>query len=224
MSAMTMNQRVGSSTPSRSDQPFQVRMLRAIAGGIQHDVVARRRQRAVRLPRQPRIAQHRAGLQCHVAGLEAALLCGPLHAVPHACVPHGLPQRSGPAKCHGLEACMIRLIAVGRLRDGPEAALFARYNARLRPPLGVTEVPEARGAAIEIKRREAASLLRGVPGRGVCRGAGSRRRRAGQRAAGRIAATLAGVRARAVLRHRRCRRTGCVPSSRVPTMCCRSAT
>lgn len=58
---------------------------------------------------------------------------------------------------------MIRLIAVGRLRDGPEAALFARYNARLRRPLAVTELPDARGAPVEIKRREAASLLRAIP-------------------------------------------------------------
>lgn len=58
---------------------------------------------------------------------------------------------------------MIRLIAVGRLRDGPEAALFARYNARLRPPLAVTEVAEARGTPVEAKRREAASLLATLP-------------------------------------------------------------
>ena len=38
---------------------------------------------------------------------------------------------------------MLRLIAVGRLREGPEAELFARYNARLRPKFAVTEV--ARG-------------------------------------------------------------------------------
>ncbi|HEY1931680.1 MAG TPA: 23S rRNA (pseudouridine(1915)-N(3))-methyltransferase RlmH [Acetobacteraceae bacterium] len=58
---------------------------------------------------------------------------------------------------------MIRLIAVGRLRDGPEAALFLRYSERLRPPLTVTEVAEARGAPVEIKRREAASVLRAIP-------------------------------------------------------------
>jgi 23S rRNA (pseudouridine1915-N3)-methyltransferase len=58
---------------------------------------------------------------------------------------------------------MIRLIAVGRLRDGPEAALFARYNARLRPSLAVTEVSDARGAPVEIKRREAAPVLRAIP-------------------------------------------------------------
>ena len=28
---------------------------------------------------------------------------------------------------------MLSLVAVGRLRDGPEADLFARYNMRVRP-------------------------------------------------------------------------------------------
>jgi len=58
---------------------------------------------------------------------------------------------------------MLRLIAVGRLRDGPEAELFARYNARLRPKFAVTEIPEARGAAAEIKRREGEALLAALP-------------------------------------------------------------
>ena len=57
----------------------------------------------------------------------------------------------------------MRLIAVGRLRAGPEADLFARYNARLRPPLTVTEVAEGRGAPAEMKRREAEALLAAVP-------------------------------------------------------------
>ena len=57
----------------------------------------------------------------------------------------------------------MRLIAVGRLRAGPEAELFARYNARLRPGLEVTEVPEGAGAAAEIKRREGEALLAAVP-------------------------------------------------------------
>lgn len=57
----------------------------------------------------------------------------------------------------------MRLIAVGRLRAGPEAELFARYNARLRPPLTVTEVAEGSGAATEMKRREAQSLLAALP-------------------------------------------------------------
>ena len=58
---------------------------------------------------------------------------------------------------------MLRLIAVGRLRDGPEAELFARYNARLRPRLSVTELPEARGSPVEIRRREGEALLAALP-------------------------------------------------------------
>ena len=58
---------------------------------------------------------------------------------------------------------MMRLIAVGRQREGPELALFARYQARLRPPLVLTEIAEARGTPAEIKRREAAALLGAVP-------------------------------------------------------------
>ncbi len=57
----------------------------------------------------------------------------------------------------------MRLIAVGRLRDGPEAVLFSRYAERLRPRLSVTEVAEAQGSVPEIKRREAAALLRALP-------------------------------------------------------------
>jgi 23S rRNA (pseudouridine1915-N3)-methyltransferase len=61
---------------------------------------------------------------------------------------------------------VLRLLAVGRMRDGPEAALFARYNARLRPKFSVTEMAEARGAPVEIRRREAAALLAAVPAGG----------------------------------------------------------
>jgi 23S rRNA (pseudouridine1915-N3)-methyltransferase len=57
---------------------------------------------------------------------------------------------------------MLRLIAVGRLR-GPEAELFARYNARLRPKFAVTEIAAARGAPAEVKRREAEALLAALP-------------------------------------------------------------
>ncbi len=57
----------------------------------------------------------------------------------------------------------MHLIAIGRLRDGPEAELFARYNARLRPPLALTELPEGRGAPAEVKRREGAALLAALP-------------------------------------------------------------
>lgn len=61
---------------------------------------------------------------------------------------------------------MLRLIAVGRLRDGPEAELFARYNARLQPKFAVTELPEARGAPAEVKRREGEALLAALPAGG----------------------------------------------------------
>jgi len=54
---------------------------------------------------------------------------------------------------------MMRLLAVGRLRAGPERELFDRYAARLRPRLDVTEVPEGTGAPAEAKRREGAALL-----------------------------------------------------------------
>lgn len=57
----------------------------------------------------------------------------------------------------------MRLIAVGKLRAGPERELFDRYNARLRPPLAVTEVTEAPGAPREVKRREGAALLAALP-------------------------------------------------------------
>ncbi|HET8997093.1 MAG TPA: 23S rRNA (pseudouridine(1915)-N(3))-methyltransferase RlmH, partial [Acetobacteraceae bacterium] len=60
----------------------------------------------------------------------------------------------------------MQLLAVGRLRDGAEAALFSRYNQRLRPALNVTEIAEARGAPAEVKRREAAALLAAVPAQG----------------------------------------------------------
>jgi 23S rRNA (pseudouridine1915-N3)-methyltransferase len=57
----------------------------------------------------------------------------------------------------------LRLIAVGKLRAGPEAELFERYNTRLRPKLAVTEVPEGHGAPAEIKRRETEALLAALP-------------------------------------------------------------
>ena len=56
-----------------------------------------------------------------------------------------------------------RLLAIGRMKPGPEAALFAQHNARLRPPLEVSEVPEARGSPSEIRRREGAALLAALP-------------------------------------------------------------
>jgi 23S rRNA (pseudouridine1915-N3)-methyltransferase len=57
----------------------------------------------------------------------------------------------------------MRVIAIGRQRQGPEAELFDRYAARLRPPLALTELAEGRGSAVEIKRREAAALIGALP-------------------------------------------------------------
>ncbi len=54
-------------------------------------------------------------------------------------------------------------MAVGRIGNGPEAALFNRYNERLRPRLVVTELADGRGSAAEIKRREADAILAAVP-------------------------------------------------------------
>ncbi|MDE2581193.1 MAG: 23S rRNA (pseudouridine(1915)-N(3))-methyltransferase RlmH [Rhodospirillales bacterium] len=57
----------------------------------------------------------------------------------------------------------LHVIAIGRLRDGPEAALFARYAGRTRPRLLLSELSEARGAPAETKRRESAALLAALP-------------------------------------------------------------
>jgi 23S rRNA (pseudouridine1915-N3)-methyltransferase len=78
-------------------------------------------------------------------------------------VPHALPSRTSVGKLPLRGNTMMRLIAVGRQHDGPEAALFARYQARLRPALLLTELAEARGAPTEIKRREATALLAALP-------------------------------------------------------------
>ena len=70
------------------------------------------------------------------------------------------PTSPNPTK---LPLADFSLVAVGRLGRGPEADLFARYNARLRPNLRVVEVADARGSPPEIKRREAAAILAAVP-------------------------------------------------------------
>ena len=58
---------------------------------------------------------------------------------------------------------MMRVLAIGRARDGAEADLFARYAARIRPALTLTELPDGKGAAAEIKRREGEGLLAALP-------------------------------------------------------------
>ena len=57
----------------------------------------------------------------------------------------------------------LHIIAVGRLKPGPEADLFERYNSRMRPRLTVTELKEERGTPAVIKRGEAAAMLRALP-------------------------------------------------------------
>ncbi len=57
----------------------------------------------------------------------------------------------------------MRLIAVGRGKPGPETDLFDRYAVRLRPALALTEVPDGRGAPVEVKRREGEALLAALP-------------------------------------------------------------
>jgi 23S rRNA (pseudouridine1915-N3)-methyltransferase len=57
----------------------------------------------------------------------------------------------------------MNLIAIGRLRGGPELELFDRYNIRLRPKLTVTELAEHRGTAAVVKRKESVALLGALP-------------------------------------------------------------
>jgi 23S rRNA (pseudouridine1915-N3)-methyltransferase len=57
----------------------------------------------------------------------------------------------------------VAILAVGRLKPGPERALYEHYAARLRPPPAVTEIAEARGSAAEVRRREGAALLTALP-------------------------------------------------------------
>lgn len=61
----------------------------------------------------------------------------------------------------------MQLVAVGRLRDGPEALLYQRYVARLRPALALTEIAEQAGNSAEAKRRENAALRNALPARGL---------------------------------------------------------
>jgi len=61
----------------------------------------------------------------------------------------------------------MRLVAVGRLRDGPEAALFRHFQQQIRPPLMLTEIAEARGSRDDIVGREAKSVLDALPDRAL---------------------------------------------------------
>ncbi|NHO54033.1 23S rRNA (pseudouridine(1915)-N(3))-methyltransferase RlmH [Acetobacter estunensis] len=61
----------------------------------------------------------------------------------------------------------MRLIAIGRMKDAHERALIERYCKRLDPSLTITELPDGRGAPVEIKRREASALLGALPDRAL---------------------------------------------------------
>jgi 23S rRNA (pseudouridine1915-N3)-methyltransferase len=57
----------------------------------------------------------------------------------------------------------MRLLAVGKAKQGPEQEMFTRYAKRLRPALELAEFAEGRGAPAEIKRREGQAILAAVP-------------------------------------------------------------
>ncbi len=69
----------------------------------------------------------------------------------------------GSGRGAGRPLSELRIVAVGRIGQGPEADLFARYAARLRPRPGVVEIPDGRGSPTEIKRREADAILAALP-------------------------------------------------------------
>lgn len=58
---------------------------------------------------------------------------------------------------------MIRIVAVGRLKRGPERELFDRYVERTRPRVELVEIAESRGSALEIRRKDAAAILAACP-------------------------------------------------------------
>jgi 23S rRNA (pseudouridine1915-N3)-methyltransferase len=62
---------------------------------------------------------------------------------------------------------VIRILAIGRQRNCPEAALYERYAMRVRPKPVLTELPEGRGAPAEVKRREGGTLLAALPEQAV---------------------------------------------------------
>jgi 23S rRNA (pseudouridine1915-N3)-methyltransferase len=54
----------------------------------------------------------------------------------------------------------MRLLAIGKAGgSSPETELFHRYAKRIKPTFSLVELPDGHGSAIEIKRREAESLL-----------------------------------------------------------------
>jgi len=61
------------------------------------------------------------------------------------------------------------LVAVGRMKPGPERALFEHYAARLHPAPELREVEEKRNLpSAKLKSREGELLLDAVPGGALC--------------------------------------------------------
>jgi 23S rRNA (pseudouridine1915-N3)-methyltransferase len=56
----------------------------------------------------------------------------------------------------------MRVLAIGRGKSGPEAEIFGRYAARIRPGLELIEFEDGHGSPVEIKRREAFALLAAI--------------------------------------------------------------
>lgn len=54
----------------------------------------------------------------------------------------------------------FRIIAIGRDGKAPESALVDRYAARIQPRLDIITLPDGTGSAVEIKRREAETILK----------------------------------------------------------------
>lgn len=68
----------------------------------------------------------------------------------------------------------LRILAVGRAKAGPEAALVAEYARRLQWPLSIEEVEERRPlTGPELKAREAELLSQALE-RGAAKGSGQR--------------------------------------------------
>lgn len=61
----------------------------------------------------------------------------------------------------------MAILAVGKLKPGPERTLYEHYAARLRPPPELVEIAEARGSPAEVRRREGAALLAALPANAV---------------------------------------------------------
>ncbi|GAJ30393.1 23S rRNA (pseudouridine(1915)-N(3))-methyltransferase RlmH [Acidomonas methanolica] len=53
----------------------------------------------------------------------------------------------------------MKLVAVGRMKSGPERELFERYAVRLRPRLELVEIPDAKGSVAEVRRKDAQAIL-----------------------------------------------------------------